>query len=956
MNPERWEQIKTIYHSALEQEPARRDEFLDQACAGDPSLLEEVRSLLAQKSAGEDIFASPAMDAAARGLAEEKAAEPLPNLVGRSVLHYRIVEKIGEGGMGVVYRARDEHLKRDVAIKVLPPELVADPERRRRFVQEARAASALSHPNIVTIHDIASEGGRDFIVMEHVAGKTLDRKIGRKGMKLNDALKCAIQIADALAAAHTARIVHRDLKPANILVTESGHVKVLDFGLAKLTQPISDGEPDGTSSTALPTEEGRIMGTAAYMSPEQAQGKPVDTRSDIFSFGSVLYEMVTGHRAFQGDSGLSTLSAILSREPAPMSEEIPQEFEKLVAHCLRKDPTRRFQHMGDVKIALEDLKEESDSGELNKAVAQSQRARRRLALWASTAVLVILATMTVFVYLRQASREVPPVRVIPLTSSRGLQLSPSFSPDGSRVAFSWNGGKEDNYDIYIKPIGPGPARRLTSDPAGDYSPHWSPDGNWIAFYRGGSTYLVSPEGGSERKLVKGMASSWTPDGKFLAVYRRESDTKPCVIYLVSVETGEKTSPLTSPSTQSRGDMRPVVSPNGRNLAFVRYPERAEGFPEVYILPLSNSQPAGEPWRLTNDGAITVGGLTWTPDGRAIVYSSTRAGRPSLWRIAVSEGAQAERIPGTDDGSSPGISRGSPSRLVYARMYDNMSVWRRRTARGGNAAGIPERVIASMGREMDPQFSPDGNRIAFRSNRSGFPEIMICDSDGSNPVQLTSFKGSRTAGQPHWSPDGRMIAFDSEWPAGIDVFIINAEGGAPRRMTEGRWSELRPSWSRDGRWVYFGSNRSGTQQVWKSTAKGEDARQVTRDGGYEALETLDGKTLFYTKGDYFSPGLWSMPVEGGKEVGLPQLPSVRPGHWAIADRGIYFIDLDGVRSGEPVPVRLFDLQTRQLSKAGAVEKIGSFPFGSFSVTRDGVWILWRQVDRLESNLMLIENFR
>ena len=238
-------------------------------------------------------------------------------MIGRAISHYRIVEKLGEGGMGVVYKARDTHLDRFVAIKVLPPEKVADPERKQRFVQEAKAASSLNHPNIITIYDIGQAEGVDFISMECVTGKTLDRLIPRRGMRLNETLKCAVQIADALARAHSAGIVHRDLKPGNIMVNEHGLVKVLDFGLAKLTEPTSAGEDESTRTMRPTTEEGKIVGTVAYMSPEQAEGKRVDARSDIFSFGSVLYEMVTGEKAFHGDTKASTLAAILKHTPRP---------------------------------------------------------------------------------------------------------------------------------------------------------------------------------------------------------------------------------------------------------------------------------------------------------------------------------------------------------------------------------------------------------------------------------------------------------------------------------------------------------------------------------------------------------------------------------------------------------------------------------------------------------------
>jgi len=317
-------------------------------------------------------------------------------MTGRTIAHYQVLEKLGEGGMGVVYKARDTHLDRFVALKVLPPEKMADPERKRRFVQEAKAASALNHPNIVVVHDIATEAGHHFIVMEYVAGKTLDQLIGRKGLRLGEALKYAVQIADALVRAHSAGIVHRDLKPSNIMVDEHGLVKVLDFGLAKLTErAVGDEAP--TETLRPRTEEGTIVGTAAYMSPEQAEGKRSDARGDIFSFGAVLYEMLSGRRAFQGDSRLSTLSAILREEPAPLGAEIPHELHKIVSRCVRKDPERRHQHMDEVKLALLEVKEETESGAA-AAVPVARRPRR--GLWLATAALLALLALAAVAWLR----------------------------------------------------------------------------------------------------------------------------------------------------------------------------------------------------------------------------------------------------------------------------------------------------------------------------------------------------------------------------------------------------------------------------------------------------------------------------------------------------------------------------------------------------------------------------
>lgn len=371
-------------------------------------------------------------------------------MVGRTISHFKILEQLGAGGMGVVYKALDAHLDRPVAIKVLPPEKVADVERKRRFVQEAKAASALNHPNIITIYDIANEGGVDFIAMEYIPGKALNQLISRKGLPVSESLRYAVQIADALAAAHAAGIIHRDLKPGNVMVERTaGRIKVLDFGLAKLSDKVESTERELTETLrqeeeAPDTAEGTIVGTVSYMSPEQAEGKKVDGRSDIFSFGALLYEMVTGRRAFQADSKLSTLSAILREEPKPASqfvEGMPRELERIIGRCLRKSPERRFQNMADLKVALEELKEESDSGTLGAAPAPPRRHRRQL-VWA-LAFIAIVAVLTGSLWFIQSRGKAPEptLTAMPLTTYPGFEEEPSFSPDGNQVVFVWNGEK-----------------------------------------------------------------------------------------------------------------------------------------------------------------------------------------------------------------------------------------------------------------------------------------------------------------------------------------------------------------------------------------------------------------------------------------------------------------------------------------------------------------------------------
>jgi serine/threonine protein kinase len=384
MTPTRREQISQVYQAALHKEAEQRLAFLTQACGGDEELRREVESLLAYQQQDQSFLSSPALAAVGRG-----GTGPAPLPVGSEISHYQILARLGEGGMGVVYKARDKQLGRLVALKVLPAGLVADPEHRKRLVQEARMASALNHPNIITVYEIASDHGMDFIVMEYVAGKSLDQLIPRKGLRLSQALKFAIQIAEALAAVHATGIMHRDLKPGNVMVSESGLVKVLDFGLAKLTMRTGNEGSDATtllaSGSGPQTAEGTILGTLAYMSPEEAEGKPVDARSDIFSFGSLLYEMVTGRRAFTGETNLATQTAILREDPKPASQiidDVPHDLEKIIDRCLRKDRERRAQTMADVEIALQELKEESDSGRLGKAVTPQRGLGRGLA-WAA---------------------------------------------------------------------------------------------------------------------------------------------------------------------------------------------------------------------------------------------------------------------------------------------------------------------------------------------------------------------------------------------------------------------------------------------------------------------------------------------------------------------------------------------------------------------------------------------
>ena len=967
MTPERWKRIEELYHQALARERGERELFLCEACAGDEQLHREVQSLLGDTGEADGFLERPALEVAARGY----VSTVMLDLTGRKLGRYQVLSRLGRGGMGEVYRARDTRLAREVALKVLSPESVADPERRRRFEQEARAASALNHPNIITIYDISSDRGVDFIAMEFVPGKTLAHLIGRKGLPIGEALRCAVQIADALARAHARGIIHRDLKPTNIMVTEKSRVKVLDFGLAKLTERTGSGEDASNRSVTPMTEEGTILGTLAYMSPEQAQGQPVDARSDIFSFGSVLYEMLTGRRAFQEDNQVSTLAAIIKDEPKPVRElvqEIPSELERLIAHCMRKDPERRFQHMDDVRSLLEELKEESESGRLAAASPVPRRLRRKL-VW-SLALVGVLGLAVLMFWLLRPGPQAAPLQAVPLTTYPGEECYPSFSPDGNQVAFVWDGERQDNRDIYVKLIG-GPEKplRLTTDSASDLSPAWSPDGRYVAFLReqagaghNSSVLLVPAIGGPERLVTElgvpldapaGLRTSilriapfpllaWASGGKSLIIADHRSRAEPLGLFVVSVETGEKRR-LTSPPAGSIGDGAPAVSPDGRSLIF----SRAEGLTvsDFYRLPLTaDLRAAGEPQRLTSSKAWNVS-PAWLPGGREFVFAkgSWFVGPFSLWRMVVSASGAPRRLTAAGEKSAwPAVSA-KGDRLVFSRALSDNNIWRV-PLHSDTVAGAPEKFVSSTRDEGIPQYSPDGRKIVFTSDRSGVLEVWVCDADGSSPVQLTSL-GVGMTGSPHWSPDGKQIVFDSNASGHFEVYVVRAAGGSPRRLTTDPAGSGVASFSRDGRQIYFASRRSGSEKVWKMPAEGGEPIQVTRGVGTGPSVSPDGTLIYYQKAGQ----LWSVPVTGGQ--GVKVLDSVAFLNYAVTERGIYFIPVCG--GARCASIQFFDLATRTTTPVVATGE--SLEVG-LTVSPDRKFLLYTQVDQSGSDLMLVENFR
>lgn len=569
------------------------------------------------------------------------------------------------------------------------------------------------------------------------------------------------------------------------------------------------------------------------------------------------------------------------------------------------------------------------------------------------------------------------LHVIPATSYPGPETTPSFSPDGSQITFSWNGGKGGNSDIYVKLVGENRALRLTSDPRPEFNPAWSPDGRYIAFCRdeqdASEIVLIPALGGPERVVATlprredaGHAGlplnwfteggnlnfrllAWFPDGQSLAFVGRKTQAGPGVVFRLSLDTGEIQA-LTFPPDLSWGDFDPAVSADGRHLAFERWfsTERAS----LCVLALTGAKTAaGEPQSLaTQEEYENNVGLGWTTDSRQIVFAS----RGGLWTIGLNRSAPKPiPLPGYNP-SFPTISaRGD--RMAFVQSSEDLDIWRvdgpaRVHLKAGTAPGAaPTRLISSTVLDSNPQYSPDGSRIAFTSFRSGTQQIWLCDGDGSNPVQLTNFEAP---GTPRWSPDSQHLAFDSPKAGSFDIYVIPAQAGPVRRLTFGRSQNDMPSWSHDGRWIYFESDRSGASQVWKIPFAGGAAVQVTRNGGADAFESYDGKFVYYAKRD--QTGIWRKPTEsGGAETLVLERGSTF--HWGLFDKGVCLVDR--YVTADP-GIHCLDFAANRLQTVSRVPgNLHVNDWGpSFSVSRDGRWILYAGADRYDSDIMVVDNFR
>ncbi len=554
----------------------------------------------------------------------------------------------------------------------------------------------------------------------------------------------------------------------------------------------------------------------------------------------------------------------------------------------------------------------------------------------------------------------PALTAIPLTTDLGFEGLPSLSPDGGQVAYASGGPESDHFDIYVKQIGGGPARRLTSDSATDAFPAWSPDGGSIAFIRDRGDklemLLIPSGGGLERKIAEIAPDtstaifswtppylSWTPDSRYLVAPDLASPGEVLSLFLFSVTTGEKRK-LTSPPPTTLGDGNPAVSPDGRTLAFARIltPGRAQ----LHLLPLSGDyQPAAQPRRLELPQPLAKSPV-WTADGREIVCD---AGAPwvggALWRVDVSASEKPQPLGSVGEGACCATISRQGNRLVYARWTRDLDIWRTEIKHKGET-GRAVKLIASTRGESHPEYSPDGSKIVFASDRSGPTEIWICNGDGSNPVQMTSLD---SAGSPRWFPDGRRIVFDSNVEGHTEIYVMEIATRVPRRLTNESSDNVTPSVSHDGKWIYFGSRRTGNAEIWRMPAEGGEAVQMTRHGGEWPVESLDGKVVYYLKGQ----DVWQVPVSGGEETRV--LGPIAVYTFAVTSEGIYFLET-GPRlwlASRGNALKVFRSATRTSER---IADIGLNPDDGLSVSTDGRYALVPMADPFVCDLMLVENFR
>jgi eukaryotic-like serine/threonine-protein kinase len=833
--------------------------------------------------------------------------------------HFRILKVIGRGGMGVVYEAIDERLNRRSALKVLPQAHAEDLERRQRLLWEARAASSLNHPNIVTIYEIGFERNLDYIAMECVQGKSLAEILAEGPLPSAMALDVALQIATALEAAHACGIVHRDLKPGNVMVTPEGLIKLLDFGLAKR---VVDGDRYSIAQTVAPyTIEGEFAGTATYVSPEMAQGKPTDVRSDVFTFGSVLYEMLTGEKAFKGDTTVSLLAGIIYAEPEPASQKIrtvDSRFDKIIAGCLRKDPAARYASMAEVRRSLQQIRD-GPSGRMNW---------RRIA-WAAAMLLVVMATAFGIAILKRLGSQLPnggpettAANLSKVTSDTGLNGYPALSPDGKLIAYSSDRGS-GNLDLWVQQAGGSDPIRVTTNSADDYQPSFSPDGTRIAFRSersGGGVYTVPALGGSERLLAPGCRDPrFSPDGQSVACWMgRIGGALPTgTAHIVIVPAaGGQPRPFRPDFAASAF---PVWTADGRRLVFLGHrlgEGRAKATIDWWVASLDGTDAiaTGAMQRFRAAGLSPSPGAYWImPEslrrsGNAVLFTATHGDATNIWQLPLDSEGRADGGPtqvtiGASIDSSPRVSEtANQSAMVFASLSVDIGIWKLPLKPDGTAGGEVQLLASGLPGIGSPSLSYDGRTLVFSSSRSSDSRVMALDARKAGMRVLASAQTPRPL-LPILSGDGSTLIY-SIAPATNRMRIHD---GIPEQIC----SPCTPTYvNADGTEVLLeasGGDANETRlQLWTSG----EVRPLIRESDprkrdqFSGRLSPDGKWVVFSSATRSSPAhqIVIVPKAPERVIGPEERIEISEGDanngqpsWSADGRRIYFLsERDGFR--------------------------------------------------------------
>src|SRR5262245_24543960 len=821
MTNERWQRVENLFHTALERQPGEREAFLDKACADDRSLRKDVENLLESFDEAGEFIEKPLIEDSL-----SNASRPSESIVGHKIGNYEILSLLGAGGMGEVYLARDVRLDRRIALKLLPEQFTNDAAQVSRFEREARAASALNHPNIITIYEVGQEGNAHFIATEFIEGRTLREVMAKARMKFGEALSVAVQISSALAAAHAAGIVHRDIKPENVMVRDDGLVKLLDFGLAKpiksetttgnLQNPGAAGaQADMRQTDPGQTDPGLMMGTLAYLSPEQARLEKVDRRTDVFSLGVVIYEMATGAQPFGGDNPSAILTAIQNQPPAPVTAldiELPAELERILQRALEKDRSARYQTAAELRDDLQRLEQKlASAGEAAPQYRQpTQWWNRRVKAALALGGVVVFAAVWLWPRGQNdaktpASEPWSNARSIRLTHQSGPELFPSLSSDGQ--SFVYSSYASGNWDIFRQEAPGAKSRNLTQDCADhDTQPALSPDNALIAFRSerdGGGIFVMSAQGGPVRKLSnEGFHPACSPDGQEiiytleLVDYPQHRRVPPDGLWAINVASGR------TRQISDQDIAMPQWSPHGHRIAY--WGQGANTQRDIWTIPAGGGQPV----EVTND-KYTDWNPVWSPDGKYLYFASDRTGTMNLWRVAIDE-------------------------------------------RSGKPLGQLEQVMTPSAYSQHFTFSRDGRSLAYVevNTQKNLRRVAFDPERGmvvGEPTWVT--QGSRWFMDADISPDGEWLVCSSGGDEQEDLFLIKSAGAGERRpLTNDASKDRGPRWSPDGKRIAFYSDRSGSWEIWTINADGSGLRRLTFTSGaraYFPLWSPDGARLIYT---------------------------------------------------------------------------------------------------------------